>query len=315
MKVLALCIALLVASVARAQTPIDTLTPPVPTATPATVPPIVTDDGSLKPTQADRATCLLLDTTPGALLEPAASAQLATPIPWNDFSVDGTFIVGDSQEALHAIFEPTFSDHRTNFTDATWREVAALASKFGYQLVGHLVQDQPGGQRLVVHVAPLPLVRHIKTVVDSDSRLFGLFDKLLDDEVGRRLRVRPGSYLPWEPIRRQCAIADERERVEAYLHDEGYADASVTIAAPVKNDVSVDIRVRVDLGTKYVTGKVTVVPAAGADPLAISDAEISKLFQHEDNCIFTLCVSVARFTRTRHQDDLNKVREKFHLRG
>ncbi|MFT3699588.1 MAG: POTRA domain-containing protein [Kofleriaceae bacterium] len=275
------------------------------------------DEPGLNPTHADHATCLLLDTTPGALLETDSAAQpnqLATPIPWNDFLVDGTFIRGDNKDTLHAIFEPTFNEHRTNFTDATWREIAALSAKFGYQLVGHLVQPQPDGARLIVSVAPLPLVRRVATIVDSDSRLFGLFDKLLDDEVGRRLRVRPGSYLPWEPIRRQCAIMDERERVEGYLHDEGYADATVQIVAPINDDSSVDIRVRVDLGKAYIAGRVSIITAPG-ETLAVPRAQIEAFFRHRDNCFLIGCFSTARFTRTRHQEDLQAVRNLFHQRG
>lgn len=275
-------------------------------------------DPGIDPARADHATCLLLDTTPGALLDRDVAAaqpnQLATPIPWNDFVVSGTFIRGDSNDALHAIFEPTFNEHRTNFTDATWREIAALAAKFGYQLVGHLVQPQIAGSRLVVSVAPLPLVRRVHTTVDSGSRLFGLFDKLLDDEVGRRLRVRPGSYLPWEPIARQCAVQDERERVEGYLHDEGYADATVRVIAPVNDDATVDIRVRVDLGKKYTTGRITVVSPPG-EQLAIPRGRIEGFFRHGDTCFGSVCVRDARFTRTRHQEDLQAVRDLFHQRG
>ncbi|MEO8840902.1 MAG: POTRA domain-containing protein [Kofleriaceae bacterium] len=302
MKLFALFLVLAV-SVAHAQTP----APVVDGA--ATAPPI--DDGSLKPTRADRATCLLLDTTPGTLLEAIDTSQLATPIPWNDFTVNGKFIDGDSKETLHAIFDPTFTDHHTNFTAATWREIAALAAKFGYQLVGHLVQDTPNGNRLVVHVEPLPLVRHIKTVVNSDSPAFGLFDKLLDDEVGRRLRVRAGSYLPWEPIRRQCAIADERERVGAYLHDEGYADATVDIVQSISNDSSVELRVKVELGTKYVVGRVRIVsPANAALPWSKGfTAELERMFHHSQLWLD------ARFTRTQHQEDLIAVRDKVHKLG
>ena len=286
---------------------------PVPAA--PTGSPII-DDGTLNPTRADRATCLLLDTTPGALLEPNAAARgLDTPIPWNDFTVDGTFIRGDTRELLHAIFEPTFTEHRTNFTAATWREIAALAAKFGYQLVDHLVADQPGGARLVVNLAPLPLVRRVFTSVDNEGRVFGLFDKLLDDEVGRRLRVHPGAYLPWEPIRRQCALADERERVETYLHDEGYADATVSIVAPIHDDASAEIRVHVDLGQKYIVGTVTAVHATSGEQFAISDRDISASFHHEDNCLVKLCFSEARFTRTRLQEDLQALRDKFHTKG
>ncbi|HET9987577.1 MAG TPA: POTRA domain-containing protein, partial [Kofleriaceae bacterium] len=295
--------------------PVPAPAPAMPVAPPE-VPP--TDDGTLHPTHADRATCLLLDTTPGALIEPApTSDQLATPIPWNDFSIDGSFIAGDSKDTLHAIFEPTFNVHRTNFTAATWKVIAALAAKFGYQLVGHVVTEQPQGPRLAISVAPLPLVRRVYTSVDSHSVLFGLFDKLLDDEVGRRLRVRPGSYLPWEPIRRQCAMADERDRVESYLHDEGYADATVQIDTAFESPGAVQIRIHVDAGKqKYVVGLIRVVSATPGESLAVSTAEINKIFAHGDNCLPLFgCVTTARFTRTRMQEDLQALRDKFHQRG
>ena len=278
--------------------------------------PVIIDDGTLTPTRADHATCLLLDTTPGALLEPSAAASgLATPIPWSEFEVDGAFIHGDTRVLLHAIFEPTFTEHRTNFTAATWGEIAALSAKFGYQLVGHLISDQPGGARLTVHLAPLPLVRRVWTDVDNQSHVFGLFDKLLDDEVGRRLRVHPGAYLPWEPIRRQCALADERERVETYLHDEGYADATAEIRTAIDDDFSVQIKVKVNLGQKYIVGSVTTVHATSSERFAISDAEISATFHHQDNCLAKLCFSDARFTRTRLQEDLQNLRDQFHIKG
>ena len=333
MKLL-VCLWLLGSAIAYAQAPAavgDDPAHPIPLASPANpVPPparepgpptaatepAVIDDGTLTPIHADHATCLLLDTTPGALAEPnTAAAGLATPIPWNDFAVEGTFIYGDSPEMLHAIFEPTFAEHRTNFTASTWREIAALSAKFGYQLVGHLVNEQPGGARLVVHLAPLYLVRRVVTDVENQGQLFGLFDKLLDEEVGRRLRVRPGAYLPWEPIRRQCALADERERVEAYLHDEGYADATAELGTAIEDDFSVRIKVKVGLGKKYIVGKVTPVHATTGEVFAISDKEISDTFIHSDNCIAVFCISDARFTRTRLQEDLQKLRDKFHDKG
>ena len=291
--------------------PVPAPAPPVADVAPAD--PASPDDGTLHPTKADRATCLLLDTTPGALIEPtAATDQLATPIPWNDFSVAGHFIDGDSEETLHAIFEPTLNEHRTNFTTATWKTMAALAAKFGYQLVGHVVANLPQGPRLVMSVAPLPLVRRVYTSVDSHSRFLGLFDRLFDEEVGRRLRVRPGSYLPWEPIRRQCAMADERDRVEGYLHDEGYADATVQIDTAFENASTAQIRIHVDLGKeKYVVGLVRVVNATPSEPLAMSLAEIRQTFEH----LTDFHLTTASFTRTQLQEDLQTLRDKFHQRG
>src|SRR5580698_1872108 len=68
---------------------------------PAPTPP--SDDA--KPLTADRATCLRLDTTPGALLEPVQTGGgLVTPIPWTEFVVDGDLV--DSAAAVHALLEP-----------------------------------------------------------------------------------------------------------------------------------------------------------------------------------------------------------------
>ncbi|MEO8550067.1 MAG: hypothetical protein ABI678_08835, partial [Kofleriaceae bacterium] len=118
MKRYACLVLLCLATHARAQTPAPVAPPPVPAAPPAAPEqPVVTDDGTLHPTHADRATCLLLDTTPGALADPAPTTdQLAIPIAWSDFAVEGTYVSGDTKDTLHALFEPTFNEHRTNFT-------------------------------------------------------------------------------------------------------------------------------------------------------------------------------------------------------
>jgi CO/xanthine dehydrogenase FAD-binding subunit len=35
------------------------------------------------------------------------------------------------------------------------------------------------------------------------------------------MSIRVGSYLPWEPIRRGCAMLDEERRIKEFLYDEG----------------------------------------------------------------------------------------------
>ena len=313
------------AAVARAQ-PTDpvpptpapqapTPAPQAPTLPPADAPaPTPPDPGTslLVPTRADPATCLALDTAPGALLEPVhPTGELDTPIPWTEFVVDGELI--DPPETLHALLEPTMQDRRTTLSNASWKDIAAMTARFGYQLVGHVVTDAPNGTRLVLHVAPLPMVRKVK--VNFPARFKDLFGRALEDEVRRRVRVRTGSYLPWEPIRRQCAIADERQRIEDYLHDEGYADARAQLVTAFDR-TSVKLIVEIDLGDEYKTGKVTIAPPAGGEVLALSEAEIKKQFVHKDYCLpGGLCFSRAGFNRTQHQEDLQKVREMFHKKG
>jgi outer membrane protein insertion porin family len=253
----------------------------------------------------DRAACLRLDTAPGALLEPATSGGgLDTPIPWTEFVVQGDLV--DSAETVHALLEPTMAQLQTTLSAARWKDVAATTAKLGYQLVGHLV----AGTKIVLHLAPLPMIREVGIDVPQHW-----YEKLLDEEIRRRLRARRGVYLPWEPMRRQCSLDDERLRIEEYLHDEGYADARVEIVATVAR-TSARLRVHVDLGPEYVQGHITIINANDAVPLALTPAEIEAPFKHKKTCIVeSLCFGTTRFTRSQHTEDVQKLKDLFHRHG
>lgn len=303
----ALLLIALAASVALAQSAPSPAPAPAPQAKAAPQP------TAWKPIRADRATCLLVDTTPGALLDPPDPQQgLTTPIPWTEFVVEGDLL--DSPETVRALLEPTMQSHRTTLTNAAWKDIAAMTARYGYQLVEHRAVELPTGTRLVLRLAPLPIVRSIKS--RFPTRLSDLFGRALEDEVRRRVRIRAGAYLPWEPIRRQCATADDRERVEEYLYDEGYADARVTITAALERHHATLI-IDVDLGDQYATGRIGIAKPPGGEPLAIPDAQIKATFRHNDVCLPVLptCFSTAHFTRTQHQEDLQKLRDMFHRRG
>ena len=274
-------------------------------AQPAAAPDAAPDADAATPIAADRATCLRLDTAPGALLEAAeAAGGLDTPIPWTDFAVDGDLV--DRPEIVHALLEPTMAQLQTTLSAARWKDVAEITAKLGYQLVGHLVT----GTRIVLHLAPLPMVRVVGIDVPQHW-----YEKLLDEEIRRRLRARRGVYLPWEPVRRQCALDEDRGRIEDYLHDEGYADARVQIVATVAR-TSARLRVHVDLGVDYVQGHITILNANPAVPLALTAAEIEAPFRHKKTCIVgPLCFGTTRFTRTQHTDDVQKLKEAFHKHG
>ena len=259
--------------------------------------------------QVDRATCLALDTAPGALMdEPSdagsGSAVLDTPIPWTEFEVTGDLV--DAADAVHALLAPTMAQLQTTLTAAHWKDVAAVTAKLGYQLVGHLVT----GTKVVLHLAPLPMVRTVGIDVPQHW-----YEKLVDEEVRRRLRARRGVYLPWAPVRRQCALDEERGRIEDYLHDEGYADARVEIVATVAR-TSAQLRVHVDLGPEYVQGHITINNTNDSLPLALSAQEIEAPFRHKKTCIVgPLCFGTTRFTRTQHTEDVQALKELFHKRG
>jgi outer membrane protein assembly complex protein YaeT len=271
----------------------------------------------LQPAQVTQADCLALDTTPGALMEPApAPGELAMPIPWTEFAVEGELV--DASATVHALLDPTMQQYRTSLTAKTWSNIAAATAKFGYQLVGHHMDDT----RIVLHLAPLPVVRNVRVEVHQGTKaidwLRGIFSRPLDDEIRRRMRVRTDSLLPWESQRRQCAMREEQARIEEYLRDEGFFDASATVLhAPDPDDPRrMSVLVSVELGPVYYLGKTTIVP--GPNQLAIPDAEIAAVFHHESWCVLGSrgCLSGRKpFSRAQYQQDLVKLKEKFQKRG
>ncbi|MGE5182585.1 MAG: BamA/TamA family outer membrane protein [Acidobacteriota bacterium] len=257
-----------------------------------------------KPAQADAASCLAIDTTPGAPMTPApAPGQLAAPIPWTEFVVEGH--LADPPELVHELLAPTLDHYRTNLTAKTLVDISKVAAKFGYQLVDDKTRETPSGPQLVLHLETLPIVR----LVDVDIPKQGLFDKLLDEEVRRRMQLRTGSYLPADPIRRQCALVEERQRIEDFLHDEGYFDAKADIKPTLEGKDGATLNVVVDLGAVY---KICKIDLLASERLAIDAGEIKAIFKHGDHWYE---FGKDRFTRTQHQEDLQKVRELFHKRG
>ncbi len=292
--------------------------------------PVPGDDDAVTPSRVDTASCLPLDVTPGALLTGTRTGpSLATPIPWTEFAIVGRLV--EPKETVHKLLEPTLSHYRTSLSAATLPQVAQVVARFGYQLVDFRTEDLPNGTRLVLELAPLPLVRKVEVNVDrSYWGITSIADKQLDDDVRQRMGIRTGSYLPWEPIRRQCALLDERRRIEEYLHDEGYFDATVTII-PVMELARASLRVKIQLATPYTVGKITISCPAGSqrdkrgrcvDPtkntveeLAIREDDIKDQFKHTKFCLLKVCVGTAPFTRTQHQSDLQALRERFQRAG
>jgi outer membrane protein assembly factor BamA len=336
MKARALLILLLVARAARAQPEL----PPEPkseTAEPAqapgTTPPPTEqaaqaepDEAALTPSRVDTASCLPLDLTPGAMIRSTqgASDGPATPIAWTEFEVRGKLV--EDAKIVHALLEPTLNQFRTSLSSATLPQVAAITARFGYQLVGQTTQDLPDGARLVLSLAPLPLVR--KVDVDINDQPF--FGKVLDDEIKRRMGIRRGSYLPWEPIRRQCAMLDEKRRIAEFLFDEGYFDATVQIYYVPRDRQYADVRVDVQLGDKYEVEKVTVTCPPGSEPrkkqcydtstnervkLDVPIPEIMDIFEHKRTCLILGICRGGGYSRAQYQKDIQAVKERFQRLG
>lgn len=337
MKTRALLILVLVAQTARAQPELppesksETLEPAqapgmTPPPTPDQTTPTEPDEAALTPNRVDTASCLPLDLTPGALIHYAQgpSAGPATPIAWTEFEVQGKLV--EDKKIVRALLEPTLSQFRTSLSAATLPQVAAITARFGYQLVGQTTQDLPDGARLVLSLEPLPLVRK----VDVDIKDQPFFGKVLDEEIKRRMGIRRGSYLPWEPIRRQCALLDEKARILEFLFDEGYFDATVRIYYVPRDLQYADVRVDVELGDKYEVKQVTVTCPPGSEPrkkqrfdtstnelvkLDVPLPEIMEIFEHKRTCLILGICRGGGYSRGQYQKDIQAVKERFQRLG
>ena len=226
------------------------------------------------------------------------------PATWSDFDVEGT--LAEPAATVRALFAPIVGRYRA-LTDAARKDIEGIATSYGYH-----VALAARGPKLVLQLSPLPIAR--KVLVDVDQ---GLFDSLVEDEIKHRMRIRVGTYLPWDPTDRRCELDDEQDRVAKYLRDEGYFEAEVKLTDTVL-DRGVELRVKVTLGHEYKAdgGCVKVVNATALD---VPEADIIKLFEHK-NCYPSskfpvLCTGHGRFRSSQHKDDIDAVRKRFQQAG
>lgn len=250
-------------------------------------------------------------TTPVAA--PTPPAPLAEPpAQWTRWEVTGTFI--DPPAQVRALLDADLRTHRA-LTASARTELAEACERLGYHLVD-LVVTRPAKGEVVATLSlePILMVRWVD--VHLSQRFY---DVLLDDEVRRRMRMRPGVYLPWDPPPRPGVVsilqkrqADETERIESYLRDEGFFEAKATVGIARVGRYGAKVTVRASLGPSYRVGKVTVTNAAQTGGgLALSDADIASEFDHGWACVLGRC----RFTRAQLQADIERVIGRFQRRG
>lgn len=265
-------------------------------------------DDVLKPVELSAAQCQSIDTTPGVPLGGAPTGDvLAMPEPWSDFTIEGDLL--EPAATVHALLEPTMAQYRTSLTPKAWVEISAATAKYGYQLVSHRIDQDT----ITMRLEPLPLVRAVRVSVKGQ----GVVDRPLDDDIRRRMRLRTGSLLPWgtNSPARQCALKDEEARILEFLSDEGFYAAEAKVL-DIPDGTHDNLVVSVKLGAEFHIGKTTIIP--GPNQLAISDAEIAGMFKHT-KCLFGEKIGCwlgpARFTRSRYQQDLARLKARFHELG
>ena len=178
-------------------------------------------------------------------------------------------------------------------------------AKLGYELLA--TSTAPSGYelrngRLVLHIAPLPIIRKVEVDIPKEN----LLDKLFDEDIRRRMRLRVGAYLPHAQRAQQCALLEEQGRIEDYLHDEGNPDAVAVAVAKIEGGV-VTVHVTITLGNVYELDREHVVVRTPTDvPLPIPVEDIREQFHHYLS---------GRFRTTQFREDLAKVKQLFQKHG
>jgi outer membrane protein insertion porin family len=287
-----------------------------------------------QPTSLSAQSCDDLAAEPISTLEPAAPAPApdadaapaldatapvvaleAPPVQWTEWSVSGTLL--DSAATLRAVLEGAMQARRA-LTKSAQAELAAIVATMGYHLVGLPTHGVPGGGiAAVLELAPRAIIRSVR--VTTDVQLLHVWQSFttvsLDDEVERRMRLRAGTYVPWNPAARACEILREKQRIADYLHDEGFFEATVDLSIEPDTVGAARVRVQLTLGPEYQLGKIRI-DRGGV--LTLSEREISNQFKHQGNCLIwkKVCVGpLARFTRAQHQNDLKQLIELYQRRG
>jgi outer membrane protein assembly factor BamA len=240
-----------------------------------------------------------------ALVAGSAAAQPAPPVTWNEFDIEGD--LQDPPATVRTLLAPVMT-RRTSLTDEARADITATAGQFGYHVVSLTTRDTPAGTHAVLRLSPRPRVR--KVDIDINQRLFTI---LLDDQVRRRMRIRTGSYLVWDPAERQRELDGEARQLADYLHfDEGYFDA--TVAHEEREDGSgIELTIRIKLGDQYRTGVIRVASPEALTATTIDRASVILQFQH--HAVLDFLFGAERFTRARHLEDIQHVVELFQRRG
>jgi len=158
-----------------------------------------------------------------------------------------------------------------------------------------------GGVTLVVALVPYDRVRYV--FVDGNW-------PIRQDEIQRRITIRPGRPLPPAGAERTAALEQERARVLDFLRSEGYFDASVRLDAQPgrKNPRAVDLYIKVDKGDGYPIGPITFTGNH-----ALQTEEIDQIFRHP--AWYYLWLRPLPFTQKQLRVDIETLEKKFRELG
>jgi outer membrane protein insertion porin family len=240
---------------------------------------------------------------PATAPAPAMSAPTLT-----EFELDGTLM--DPAESIQALlrgifpagarFVPSGPADRIGVPLGTLPRLRRALDQVGYDAIVEAV-PVAGGVSVHVHLRPYDRVRYLFVSGNGFIR---------QDEIQRRISIRPGRPLPLPGPDRDAAIERERERVIQYLRSEGYFDATVGIELSSHGfaPAAVDLAIHIHRGPGYPVGPIVV-----SGNTAIPTPDLERTFRHSDPT--QLFTGPEPFKIRRLRDDVAKVTDEYHDLG
>lgn len=242
--------------------------------------------------------------------QPAAAAPPAlpaAPVPVAGYELGGTRV--DPDDKLQSLMssvapagEPFVPAGPSDLIGQPLGTVPRLVQAFdaiGYR-AAVTTRAGPGGVTLVVNLLPYERLRYV--FVSGNWRI-------QQDEIQRRIAIRPGQPLPPPGPERAAVLERERERVIDFLRSRGYFEANVRLEArPGTAAGALDFYVMVRLGPAYPLG-----PIAFSGNHALRADEIDPMFRHAD--WLTLWSTPVPFTQKQLREDLDALTKRYRALG
>ncbi|MEP6652449.1 MAG: POTRA domain-containing protein [Myxococcales bacterium] len=274
---------------------------PVPVPVPAPVPPArPTDNGTG-------------EESPPPVAAPA-EAPLEEPAPLIvRFDIDGSST--DAAEKITNLLLGTFPSgsrfvesgpaDRIGIPIGTLPRLQRALDAAGYHVIAE-ARPVAGGVEIAVHLRPYDRVRYIYVKGNWPIR---------QDEISRRVTIRPGHALPLPGPERDAAVEREREQIIQFFRSEGYYDVNVRIDLTSHGTVpaAVDLTVHINRGPGYPIGPISITGNK-----AIPSSEIEPVFRHRHldwGRFWVAPIAPVPFTVRRMRDDLAKVADRYHATG
>lgn len=266
---------------------------------------------------------------PGAPGSPVL-APPEPPITWTEWTVGGPLPAG-KRSTLQTLLAPQMTRHRNLGARDRCELQEFVREKLGYYLAGIAVESLPDtGKRAVLEIEPVTRVRRV-TVKVTDQPWWDLIplDRLFDEEITRRMRLRAGSMLASEPVTCRSLLRLDEERISQYLRSKGYFEAKVRIGADLDCDAALTddasrqcpamrtddnattLEVCIRKGPRY---DIDIDRIQVEGNVAIPTDEIRAKFRHGQLCIGSFCL-LERFSQQNLNQDVQEVEALYQKRG